>query len=35
MAVKVGNLSLLKLLAQGDPVSNEICHQRHCYNDLV
>ena len=35
MAAKVGNLSLLNLLAQGDLASNEIYYHHHCYNDMV
>ena len=35
MAVKIGNSSLLNLLAQGDLASNEIYYHRHYYNDMV
>ena len=35
MAPKVGNSSLLNLLAQEDLKSNEIYYHRHCYNDMV
>ena len=35
LASKVGNSSLLNLLAQGDFVSNEMYYHRHCYNEMV
>ena len=35
MAAKVGNSSLLNLLAQGDLASNEIYYHRHCYYNMV
>ena len=35
MAAKVGNLSLLNLLVQGDLASNEIYYHCHCHNDMV
>ena len=35
MAPKVGNSSLLNLLAQEDLKSNEIYYHHHCYNDMV
>ena len=35
MAAKVGNSSLLNLLAQGDLASNEIYYHRRCYSDMV
>ena len=35
MAARVGNSSLLNLLAQGDFASNEIYYNRYCYNDMV
>ena len=35
MAAKVGNSSLLNLLAPGDLASNEIYYHRHCYNGMV
>ena len=35
IAVKVGNSSLLNLLAQGDVASNAIYYHRHCYNNMV
>ena len=35
MAAKVGNLSILNLLAQGGLESNEIYYHCHCYNSMV
>ena len=35
IAAKVGNSSLLNLLAQEDLESNEIYYHRHCYNDML
>ena len=35
MAAKVGNSSLLNLLAQRDLKPNKIYYHHHCYNDMV